>query len=143
MCFFFCFVFFFISVANKSFWKTWCMSVWLEHQNKSLLRRLLKIWYLYSFSENCIIHQLEKINFEIIICIFFNSVFFSMYGFSQASWLNLITVWSFSNTNPWLNTCFKVLLCMTYSFSSFKLAVFQLLFFQTKIVNHCKYHVIF
>ena len=49
----------------------------------------------HSFSKNYIIHQLEKFFFKVIF-FFFSSVFISMYGFNQVSWLNLIILCTFS-----------------------------------------------
>ena len=68
----------------------------------SLLLWLLQAWYLYVFLlflylfEKCIIHQLEKIFFKIIFAFFLSSLFMSMYGFNQASWLSLMTLNTFS-----------------------------------------------
>ena len=49
---------------------------------------------------------------------FFDSVlslvFISIYGFNHASWLNLNTLCTSFNTNPWFNACFKALMCITY-----------------------------
>ena len=62
-----------------------------------------------SFSKNSIIPQLKKIFFKISL------VFIPIYGFSQAFWLNLITLWTFFKTNLFFNACFKFLMCKTYS----------------------------
>ena len=35
---------------------------------------------------------------------FLSFVFISMYGFNQASWLNLMTLCTFFNTNPWFSS---------------------------------------
>ena len=53
---------------------------------------------------------------------FLRSVFISIYGFIQAFWLNLITLWNFFKNNPWFNACFKFLMCITYPVLSCKLA---------------------
>ena len=56
-------------------------------------------------------------------------------------------LWTFFNTSPWFNACFKFIICITYSFSSGKLTTFFLLFqppfFQAKRLDHCEGHVIF
>ena len=52
---------------------------------------------LYSFSNNFVANQLEKIFFKTIFCFFFGSQCISML-FNQASWLNLINVWTFLKT---------------------------------------------
>ena len=103
--------------------------------NNSFLLRLLKVWYLYVFLHflwffaNCIIHQLlKKIFFKTILSIFLSSVFISMYGSSRAFWLNLMVLCHFSNTNQWYNACFKLLMCITYSLLSCKLATNSLNF---------------
>ena len=78
------------------------------------------------------------------ICSFFCSVFISMYGFNQDSWLNLITLF---NTNPSFKACFKFLMCITDSFLCVSwlqvLELFQFLFFQVQVVNHFEGHEIF
>ena len=53
---------------------------------------------------------------------FLRSVFILIYGFSQAFWLNLITLWAFLKTNPWFNAYFKFLMCITCLILSCKLA---------------------
>ena len=101
--------------------------------NNSLFFLLWQVWHFYvfsyfhSFSENGIIHKLKKIFFAS----FLRLVFISIYGFSQAFWLNLMTLWTFFKTNPWFNAYFKFLMWMTYSFLSLKLvtSVSTLLFF--------------
>ena len=45
---------------------------------------------------------------------FLSSAFISMYGFNQDSWLNLMTLRSFSNTNSRFNVCFKYLMCIFF-----------------------------
>ena len=85
--------------------------------NNSLFFLLWQVWHFYvfsyfhSFSENGIIHKLKKIFFAS----FLRLVFISIYGFSQAFWLNLMTLWTFFKTNPWFNAYFKFLMCITYS----------------------------
>ena len=76
----------------------------------------------HSFSKNCILIILEKHFWKLSFAFFLRSVFISIYGFSQAFWLNLITLWTFSKTNPWFNAYFKFLMCVTYSVLSCKLA---------------------
>ena len=65
----------------------------------------------------------------------------SIYGFSQVFWLNLITLWTSLNTNPWLNSSFEFILCITYSVTLWKLAfrLFQFSFFLVKSVNHYEF----
>ena len=67
---------------------------------------------------------------------FLSSVFISMYSFDHTSWLNLMTLCTFSNTNLWFNACFTFLMCIKSSFYHvICLQVFQyfkFLFFQAK-----------
>ena len=65
-----------------------------------------------SFTKNGIIHQLKKIFFKIFV-FFLKSVYISLYGFSLAFWLNLITLWTLFKTNLWFNACFNFLMCIT------------------------------
>ena len=51
-----------------------------------------------------------------------SSLFVSINGFNQAFWLNLMTLCTFSSTNPWLNACFKFVICITHSSLSWKFA---------------------
>ena len=82
--------------------------------------KTFKISYVFlSYPENCVIHQFEKIKFEII---FFNSVFILMYGFNLAFCLNLMYLCIFFSINPWLSACFKVLKFTTNPILSYKLA---------------------
>ena len=75
--------------------------------------------------------------------LFLRYVFISIYGFSQAFWLNLITLW----TNPWFNACFKFLMWIIFSVLLCKLptnfSTFSIFILFAKIVNHCEGHVIF
>ena len=41
-------------------------------------------------------------------------VFISVYGFSKAFWLNLITLWIFFKSAPWFVDCFKFLMWVIY-----------------------------
>ena len=75
----------------------------------------------YSFSKNWIIHQLQKKS-KSMFAFFLRSVFISIYGFSQAFWLNLITMGTFFGINPWLKACFWFLMYITYSVLWCKLA---------------------
>ena len=75
-----------------------------------------------SFSKNDIIYQLKKFFFRIIFRFFSRSVFISIYGFSHAFWLNLITWWTLFKTNAWVNACTEFAMCITYSVLSCKLA---------------------
>ena len=69
----------------------------------------------HSISEKCIIYQPEKNPFwNHFFAFFLSSVFISMYGFSQAFWLNLTTLLTFFD--PRLIGCFKFFMCMTYFF---------------------------
>ena len=65
----------------------------------------------------CFIVEKNLLIFEF----FLSTVFISMYGFNQALWLNLVTLYTFFNTNPWFSASFKVLICITHSCLSFKL----------------------
>ena len=58
------------------------------------------------FNENWIIHQLKNFFLESYLAFFLSSAFISMFCFSQVFWLNLMTLWTFSKTNPWFNTFF-------------------------------------
>ena len=53
---------------------------------------------------------------------FLRPVLISIYRFRQVFWLNLITLWTFFKINPWLNACFKFIMCVMYSVLSSKLA---------------------
>ena len=69
-----------------------------------------------SFFKNCIIYQLKKVFFKVILWFFLRSAFISIYGFSQAFRLNLFPLWTFFKTNPWFNGCFKFLMWITFHF---------------------------
>ena len=96
----------------------------------------MKSWIILqkSFSKSC-------------FAFFLKSVFISIYGFSQIFWLNLITLWTFFETNLWFNACSKFLMCIAYSVLSCKLATsfstFQSSFFQVKTVIHHDVHLMF
>ena len=103
------------------------MIVWFWHQITPSFVSCCKLdismfYYIFhSFSKKCIMHQLGKIFFKVIFCIFFSSVFIPIYCFNQAFRLNLITLCFFFGTNSWFSACFKVLICTTYFFFLFKL----------------------
>ena len=67
----------------------------------------------------CFIVEKNLLIFEF----FLSTVFISMYGFNQALWLNLVTLCTLFNTNPWFSASFKVLICITHSWLSFKLHI--------------------
>ena len=98
------------------------------------------------FPKTALFMNLKKSFSKPSFCFFLRSVFISIYGFSQAFWLNVITLWTLVKSNPWLNACFKFLMCLTYSVLSCKLAqafrVFQFSFL-VKMVNNYQVHVIF
>ena len=72
----------------------------------------------HSFCKSCIVQYLEKIFFKISFCIFFlSSVFILIFGFNQASWLDLMTLCTFSKTDLWFNVCFKFLMQITFLFN--------------------------
>ena len=54
--------------------------------------------------------------------LYWRSLFLLIYGFNQAFWLNLITLWTFFKTDSWFNAYFKFLWWITYSVLSCKLA---------------------
>ena len=70
----------------------------------------------------------------------FLSVSIPMYSFNQASWLNLIALWTFFNTNPLFNPCFTFLMCITYSFllckSATSFSTYTIFIISGKRVNH-------
>ena len=68
--------------------------------------------------------ELLKLNqiFLKLFLFFLRCVFISIYGFSQAFWLNLITLWMFFKANSWFNTDFKFRMCIPYSVLSCELA---------------------
>ena len=74
------------------------------------------ISYIFcSFAEDFIIYQLGKLFFQNHFFAFFLSfVFISMYDFSQAFLLNLVTLCTFLNSV--CTVCFKFLIYITYSF---------------------------
>ena len=79
--------------------------------------------YIYrSLSKNYIIHRLKKVFPKIIFCIFLTSVFILMYGFNQTFWLSLLTLRTFFNTSSWFSASSKLLMCITHSCLSCKLA---------------------
>ena len=103
---------------------------------------------LHCFSKKYIVYHHKKIFFQIIFYVFlFRSIIISTYGFSQAFWLNLITLWTYFKTNLWFNGCFRFLMCIANSVLPCKLAttfrIFQLTFFLVKMVNNYEVHVIF
>ena len=66
----------------------------------------------------------------------------STYGFSQVSWLNIMSLRTFFKTNLWFNYCVKTFMLITYSILSCKLALrfstFLYFFsFQVKMIYHC------
>ena len=84
---------------------------------------------------------------KLFFAFFLRSVFISIYCFSQAFWLNVITLWTFLKINPGFDFCFKFLICIIYSVLSLKLAtsfsassVFVL---SGKMVNYQEIQVIF
>ena len=102
-----------------------------------------------SFSKNWIIHQPKRIFFKIIFCFFLRSVFILIYDFNQAFWLNLIILFNFLKTNPWLillYTNFKKI-----SFITFFVIVFYKIFIKlrsifdllkivySKLLRHCPF----
>ena len=66
------------------------------------------------FHSFCIIHQLEKV-LKLFFAFCLSLVFISRYGFSQAFWLNLITLGTFFKNNPWFKTCLEYLMWMASS----------------------------
>ena len=99
----------------------------------------------HSCSKNYIIHSSKKSFSKLLFSFFLSFVFISIYGFSQAFWLNLINLSTFFKTNSWFNACFKFLMWVTYLLLSFKLVTnfptFSISFFLVKMPNH--YEVIF
>ena len=88
----------------------------------SLVTSLISVFSHLSWSyKNCIIHQLQNIVFKIIFSFVVSFAFISMYGFNQTYLLNLIALSNFCNINLWFNACFKVLMCTTSTFLSYKL----------------------
>ena len=85
--------------------------------------------------------KLKKSFSKSFFTLVFSSVYISIYDFSQAFWLNLITVWIFFKNNSWFNACFKCVICVTYSYSvlSHKLATsfstFSIFFLSSKYGN--------
>ena len=71
----------------------------------------------------------------------------SIYSFKPAFWLNLLILCTFFNTNPWFNVCFKFLMCITHSSSSFgfisSFSSFLIFIVWGKGVNHCGSYVKF
>ena len=102
---------------------------------------------LYSFSKNCIIHQLKKMFFKISFCFFFKSMFIWIYGFRRAFWINSIILWTSFKTNLWFNACFKFLMCITYSVlwckSATSFSTISIFILSVKMVNHYEVYVIF
>ena len=61
--------------------------------------------------------SLSKLFFAFCLCL----VFISIYGFSQAFWLDSIALWTFFKINLWFNACFKFLMWITNSVLLWKL----------------------
>ena len=90
--------------------------------NDSLLLRLLQAWYLcflifsIVFPKNALFISLKKSFSKSFFAFFHSFVFISMYDFSKATLINLITLCSFFKTNPWYNACFKLILWIIIRF---------------------------
>ena len=66
----------------------------------------------------------------------------SIYGFSQAFWLNLITLWKYLKISPWFKAFFKLIMWMTYSALSYKLVTgFSTFLYFIKVVSDYEVHV--
>ena len=75
------------------------------------------------FSKNEVSIKLKKyISRNYFLIYFLSSVLTSIYGFSQASWLNLMTLRTFFKTNVWFKAFLEVPICITYSVLLCKLA---------------------
>ena len=124
----------------KTFWRT---IVWFWHQMIFLvIISLIFIFFsgiFHGFLKNWIIHQLQKIFFEVIYC---SCEFISIYCLKQAFWLSSIILCRFCNTNLFFIGCFKFRTCTTYFFLSLKLDTSFSIFLVT-MVNHCEFHIIF
>ena len=88
----------------------------------------------HGFSKNCIIHQLKRSFSNSFFIFLIRSVFISIYNSNQVFCLNLQIQWNLFKTSPWFNSCFKFLMCITYSV----FWLFQSSSSQEKIVNHCE-----
>lgn len=124
-----CLFFPFLLLINflKTFWRT---IVWFWHQMIFLvIISLIFIFFsgiFHGFLKNWIIHQLQKIFFEVIYC---SCEFISIYCLKQAFWLSSIILCRFCNTNLFFIGCFKFRTCTTYFFLSLKLDTSFSIFF--------------
>ena len=77
------------------------MIIWFWHQIFSFFFCCYKFRVpmfsniFHSSSKNWVIDYLAKVRFKIIFCCLLKSVFISIYGFSHAFWISLITLCTF------------------------------------------------
>ena len=104
--------------------------IWFWHQVNFLTSLISLCFLTFSiiFPKTELFINLKKPFSKSCFAFYLRSVFISIYGFSQAFWLNLITLWTFFKANPWFNPCFKFLMCRTYSVLSCKLSTSFLTF---------------
>ena len=73
------------------------------------------------FPETALFISLKNSISKLFVAFSLSLVFISIYYFSQAFWLNLITLWTFLKINPWFNPWFKFPMWIAYSHLSWKL----------------------
>ena len=107
------------------------------------------VFYFSWFSKNCVFHLFFKKTYfpKSFFPFFPSSVVICVYGFNQTFKLNLMSLCTFFETNPWFNACVKFLMWVTYFFYHRNwLQVFQLFQFSLSLVimvNHYGAHVMF
>ena len=128
-----------------------CLKIFLLFDSSALapyfVISLICLWILtffIVFPKIALFINLKKSFSKSFFFHYFSYVFIWSYNFSKAFWLNLITLCTFFNKNPWFGACFKFLICVTYSFLSCKLAkTFSNFILSGKNVNHCEGYVVF
>ena len=98
-----------------------CYQIFLLLSVVESLVNLCFLTFCIIFQKPAFFISLKKSFLKSLFAIFLKSVLFiSIYGVSQAFWLNSITLWTFFKTITWFNACFKFIMCTTYSVLSWK-----------------------
>ena len=114
---------FLISLANTIFVKKTVGWLFGSDTKKILLLSAVKsliflcfLTFSIVFQKTALFTNLKKPFPKLFTVFFLNFVLISIYGFSQAFWLYLITLWTSFKNNPWFNACFKFLMQITSKF---------------------------
>ena len=93
------------------------------------------------FLRTALFINLKKYLKKFFFAFFLNSVFISIYGYSQAFWLNLMTLLTFVQSNLWFSACFRFLVFIVSCKVTTTFSTFQFSFLQAKKANHCEGYV--